>query len=259
MKKTAIALFFLFAAPLFIAAPLAASYEEALKLYQEGKHKESLVLLARELDVSKDLDDGAPNYRIRFLAAHNHWKLGNNDSAIIHFRRCMDMKNNPIDPYVDLSLFFLEKNRLNEAETCARNGLQKERNAMLYYVLGEAARRRGNFERAKEFLETANSIDPENFVSYNALGMTLIHLGRYGDANTAFSVALAINAASAEVMNNIGVSLERLAASQEASGNQKGAAENYKNAFGYYRKANELDMENKTILENLNRLKNKIN
>ena len=254
MKKTAIALFFL-----FIVAPLAASYEEALKLYQEGKYKESLALLAKELDPSKDLDDDAPNYRIRFLAAHNHWKLGSGDPVVIHFRRCMDMKNKPIDPYIDLSLFFLEKNRLNDAEACARNGLQKERNAMLYYVLGEVSLKRGNFERAKELLETANSIDPENFASYNALGMALMHLGKYGDANTAFSVALAINAASAEVTNNIGVSLEKLAASQEAAGSPQEAAENYKNALIYYRKANELNMEDKTILENLNRLKNKNN
>ena len=252
MKKTTIVIFFL-----FLVAPLAASYEEALKLYQEGRYKESLALLANELDISKDLDDGAPNYRIRFLAAHNHWKLGNNDSAVIHFRRCMDMKNRSIDPYIDLSLFFLEKNRLNDAESCAKNGLQKERNAMLYYVLGEVSLRRENFLRAKELLETANSIDPENFVSYNALGITLMYLGKYGDANTAFSVALAINATSAEVTNNVGVSLEKLAASQESSGSEKEAAENYKSAFAYYKKANELDMENKTILENLNRLKNK--
>ncbi|MCL1911059.1 MAG: hypothetical protein FWG13_02505 [Leptospirales bacterium] len=254
MKKIAVTLLFL-----FIVAPLAASYEEALKLYENGKYQESLAILARELDVSKDLDNDAPNYKIRFLAAHNHWKLGNADPVVIHLQRCIDMKNKSIDPYIDLSLFFLEKNRLNDAEACAKKGLQIERNAMLFYVLGEASLKRENFWRAKELLETANSIDPENFASYNALGMALMHLGKYGDANTAFSVALALNAASAEVTNNIGVSLEKLAASQESSGDEKEAAENYKSALAYYRKANELDMENKVILENLNRLKSKNN
>jgi len=254
MKKITIVLLFL-----FIAATLFASYEEALKLYQDGKYKESLAVLANELDVSKDLDNDTPNYRIRFLAAHNHWKLGNDESVMIHFRRCMDMKNNSIDPYVDLSLFFLEKKKLNDAEACAKRGLQKERNAMLFYILGEVSLKRENFWRAKELLETANSIDPENFASYNALGITLMYLGKYGEANTAFSAAIAINAASAEVTNNIGVSLEKLAASQESSGNEKEAAENYKSALAHYKRANELDMENRIILENLNRLKNKNN
>ena len=254
MKKTTAVLLFL-----FITVPLVASYEEALKLYENGKHEESLAMLARELDVSRDLDDDAPNYRIRFLAAHNHWKLGNSDSAVIHFRRCMDMKNRSIDPYIDLSLFLFEKNRLNDAEAFAKRGLEMEKNAMLYYILGQVSLKRENFWRAKELLETANSIDPENFASYNALGMVLMYLGKYGDANTAFSAALAINAASAEITNNVGVSLEKLAASQKSSGSEKEAAENYKSALAYYKKANELDMENKTILENLNRLKDKNN
>jgi Flp pilus assembly protein TadD len=235
MKKILITILFL-----FMSVALFASYEDALKLYQEGKYKESLSILANELDISKDLAEEAPNYNIRFLAAHNHWKLGNDESAAIHFKRCMDMKNKSIDPYVDLSLFYLQRNKLNDAEAYAKKGLQRERNAMLYYILGEASLKRENFWRAKELFETANSIDPENFVSYNALGIVLMRIGKYGDANVAFSVALAINPSSPEIMNNMGMSLEKLGENKEA--------------LAHYKKANELDMENKTILANLKRL-----
>ena len=228
----------------FGISPLFASYDEALKLYESGKYREALTILANELDVAKDLNEGAPNYNIRFLAAHCHWKLGNAESAIIHFQRCMDMKNRPIEPYIDLSLFFLQTNRLGDAETYANRGLQRGRNAMLYYVLGEVSFKRGNFWRAKELFETANSIDPESYVSYNALGMALMRLEKFGDANTAFSVALALNASSSEIWNNMGMSLEKL--------------EQYEEALAHYQKANELDMENRTILANMNRMKERL-
>lgn len=228
----------------FGLSPLFASYEEALKLYEGGSYKESLVILANELDITQDLAEDAPNYKIRFLAAHNHWKLGNTESAIIHLKRCMDMTNKSIDPYIDLSLLYLQLNRLDDADVYAKRGLQRGKNAMLYYVLGEISLKRGNFWRAKELFETANSLNPENYISYNALGITLMRLGKYGDANTAFSVALAINSSSPEILNNMGMSLEKL--------------EQYSDAFAYYKKANELDMENRTILENLNRVKNQL-
>lgn len=237
MKKIFFAAFLL----LFGLSPLFASYEEALKLYEEGKYRDSLTVLANELDISKDLDEGAPNYNLRFLAAHNHWKLGNTESAVIHFKRCMDMTNRSIDPYIDLSLFYLQLNRLNDADVYARRGLQRGKDAMLYYILGEVSLKQKNYWRAKELFETANSLNPENYISYNALGITLMNLGKYGDANTAFSVALALNSSSPEILNNMGMNLEKL--------------EQYDEALAFYKKANELDMEDRTILENFNRVK----
>ena len=226
---------------LFGATSLLASYEDALKLYQDGKYRESLDILGKELDVSKDLEEGAPNYNIRFLAAHNHWKLGNDESAIAHFKRCIDIKKDAVEPYIDLSLFLLERDRLNDAEIFARQGLRIKNSAMLYYVLGRSALKRKNYWRAKELFETANSLDPELYISYNELGITLMNLNKYGDANTAFSVAMALSPEKPELLNNMGLCLEKL--------------QKYKESYQYLEKANSMQMENKAILENMLRVK----
>lgn len=226
---------------LFMTVNLFASYDEALKLFKEKKYDESLKKLGDELEVSRDMEAGAPNYKIRFLAAHNHWKLGNREAVISHFKRCMDIQKDTVDPYIDLSLFLAEQGLLNDAETYARKGLTVKDSAMLYYVLGKVSLIRQNYWRAKELFEKANSVDPEIYMSYNGLGIALMKLEKYGDANTAFTVALAIRPDSSEILNNMGLSLEKLGKNKEA--------------YEYYKKANSLDMENKVILANMLRAK----
>lgn len=216
-----------------------ASYEDAIKLYEAGQYRESLKAVADILDISRDLEEGAPNYKLRFLAAHNHWKLGNEESAYTHFTRCMDMKNKSVDPYIDLSLMYLDLRKVADADRWARRGLQREKHGMLYFVLGEVSLRQGNGWRAKEMFETANSMMPDNFASYNGLGMALMRLGKFGEANTAFSVALALSPKSSQVLNNLGFSLEKLGKVSEA--------------VEYYKQAQTLDGENKVIAANLER------
>jgi len=223
---------------------LFASYEDALKLFEEKKYTESLKILGDELVVANDLVEGSANYKIRFLAAHNHWKLGNEKSVVSHFKRCMDIRKTSVDPYIDLALYQSEIGRLTDAEITVRKGLNVEKSAMLYYILGKVSLKRKNFWRAKELFEKANSIDPEMYISYHDLGIALMGLKKYGDANTAFSVALAIQPGSPVVLNNIGLSLERLG--------------KYKESYSYFKKANSIDMENKVILGNMLRIKEKI-
>ena len=82
------------------------------------------------------LKPGSPNYKIRFLAAHDHWKLGNADSASAHLRRCMAIDKTKVDPYIDLAIFLSEKGRLNEASSVVEDGLNIKEDPMLYWILG---------------------------------------------------------------------------------------------------------------------------
>ena len=70
----------------FINSNAFAVYDQALALFQENKFQESLNILGQDLIVADDFKPGSPNYKIRFLAAHNHWKLGNEESDSAHFR-----------------------------------------------------------------------------------------------------------------------------------------------------------------------------
>ena len=65
-------------------------------------------------------------------------------------------------------------------------------------------------------------------------------LERYSQANTAFSAALAIAPDSAEILNNMGLSLEKLGRANDA--------------LAYYKKASEYAPDNPVIVANLNRL-----
>ncbi len=231
---------------LIVSMPLyASSYEDALRLFQEKKYQESLDLIAELLSVDRDMEPDSPNYKLRYLAAHTHWKLGNHKSAITHFKKCMEIRKDDVDPCIDLSLMLIELKRYGDARIFANMGLKIKEDPMLYYVLGRAALGYKNYPRAKEFLEKSISINPELYLSYNHLGIVLMKLKKYSHANTAFSAALALMPDSPEIMNNIALSLE--------------IEKKYDEAYDYLKKANTLSPDNSIILKNLNRVKAVLN
>jgi tetratricopeptide (TPR) repeat protein len=217
-----------------------ASYDDALKLFQEKKYRESLEKIAVELSVERDFQENSPNYALRFLAAHNHWKMGNHEAAISHFRRCADIQKDLPDPLVDLGLLLIDLRRYREAEPFAQRALALQKSPIAYYIVARSAYGLGNYWRAKEFFEKAISIDPEFFAAYNGLGMTLMRLGRYTQANTAFAAALTAAPSSTELLNNMGLCLEKMGKPKEA--------------LEYFKKADRLSPGNTTIQQNLARL-----
>ena len=202
-----------------------AAYDQALALYQEKKYQESLKILANDLILAEDFKPGSPNYKIRFLAAHNHWKLGNEESANAHFRKCMAIDKTKVDPYIDLAIMLTEKGKLKIASSVVEDGLRVKEDPMLFWILGRIAYYRQNYSRAKELLEKANSMDPEFYFSYNDLGAVLMKLNRYGEANAAFSVALAVRPDSPEINFNIARSLMMLGKNHDAESYAKKALE----------------------------------
>jgi len=193
-----------------------AAYDQALALFQEKKYQESLNILAQDLVVADDFKPGSPNYKIRFLAGHIHWKLGNDESAMLHFRKCMAIEKTNADPYIDLAMLYLERGRLNGAYSIAEDGLKVKEDPMLFWIMGRVSYQKENYSRAKELLEKAVSLDPELYFSYNDLGMVLMKLSKFGDANAAFSVALAVNPQSAEINANMANSLIMMGKSNDA-------------------------------------------
>lgn len=238
MKHLIIAASILFFAP----SLLLASYEDALKLYDTGKHKESLTMIAGELNAPNDMAPDSPNYKLRYLAAHNHWKLGNFESALLHFQRCMKIKPDSIDPYIDSALMLSEANKLNDAQQLVQHGLKIKEDAVLYYVYGKIVLMRRDYWQAKALFEKSLALNPELYISYNSLGICLMRLERYSQANTAFVAALSIASRSPEIMNNLGYSLEKMGQADKA--------------MPYFEKAHLLNPENPTIAANLERVKN---
>ena len=229
---------------LFPVAVLYASYKDALKLFEQKDYKGSLKIIADELETSNDFKPDSPNYNLRFLAAHDHWQLGTTKSAIDHFNRCIEIKKNKADAYIDLALLLIDLKRYGEADNTARRGLEVEKSPMLHYTMGIASLKRENFWKAKEMFEKANSLNPELYYSYNALGITLMRLKKFSEANTAFSAASAIKPKSVEIINNLGMSYEKLGKNKEA--------------YEYFKKAFSLDEKNSVIAANFERIKAKV-
>lgn len=226
---------------LMTGSAASASYSEALKLFEEKKYEESLKILGDILVVDDDLKEGSPNYKIRFLAAHNHWKLGNANSVIAHLRRCMVIDPATPDPYIDLGIYFIEQKRFQDALSIAEEGLKVKETHMFYWILGRTAMERGDLARAKGFFEKGNAMNPEFFISYNDLGITLMKLKRYGEANASFSVALAIKPDSAEVHNNMALCYLM--------------TEKFKEALTYAEKATQLNPQSIEIKSTIARIK----
>ena len=221
---------------LFSAGMLYAEYSDALALFEKKKYQESLDTIAAELVVSEDFTPESPNYKLRYLAAHNHWKLGNVDSALIHLKRCAELKKDIPDPYIDLGFLMLDNKRYRDAAVFARESIKRKETAMAYYILGMSYSGMKSYWKAKEYLEKANSMDPEMYMSYNELGNVLMKLKRYNEALTAYATAHALNQSSAEVLNNLAVCNEKL-------GNGEQAKE-------YITKAHEIDSSSSVIREN---------
>lgn len=221
-----------------------AAYKDALKLFEAGKYQESLNTIAAELQIANDMTPESPNYKYRFLAAHNHWKLSSYNSAILHFQRCMQIKKDSADPYIDLALMLYDIKKYNDSEHYVKKGLEIKQDPMLYFVYGKLAYHYKNYFKAKEFFEKSISINPELYVSYNSLGLTFIALNNYSNAYTAFSAASVMSPRSHELFNNLGYSLEKL--------------EKFPDALKYYEKALLIQPDNNTIKANLERVKLKV-
>ena len=234
-----------------VAVFSASKYDKALNYFKNKEYKKSLKILGEILDVKNDLKKDSNNYKIRFLAAHNHWKLGNKDNAIIHLSRCIDMQRTNADPYIDLAMLYNDYKEHFKALNFALKARDLKKTAMVYYTLGVTYLKLKNFWKSKVMFEKANSLDPEFYASYNGLGIALLHLKKYGEANTAFSVALAGNPESAEILNNLAISLEYASINKKVEKKKnllKQALRNLSKALVYNEKLVE-------IKNNINRIK----
>ena len=235
-------MFLVACAVLFLSSGAHASYKEALNLFLQNKYQDSLRIIAGELDAQKDMETNSPNYNLRYLAAHNHWKLNNAVSAIAHLKICAEIQKNNQNPLIDLSLIFLENKKYADANLYATKAINTKESALPYYVLGNIYLDQKNYWKAKEYFEKAVSIDPGMSISYNGLGITLMNLDKYSEANTAFSAALAMFPDSPEIMNNIAISLKKLGKINEA--------------YGYSSTASAKKPDNPVIRKNMADLKN---
>lgn len=93
-----------------------------------------------------------------------------------------------------------------EAVACLKKAiLMNNTNYLLWYNLGLTYRQQGDLYGAKEALRYAYQLEPDDETVLDALGVVLLDLHEYGEAEEIFDEALSLNPDNYRLWNNIGV------------------------------------------------------
>ncbi|GAB4243347.1 MAG: hypothetical protein Kow00109_19130 [Acidobacteriota bacterium] len=116
------------------------------------------------------------------LEAQRKW-----DEAIAAYRKILEQHPQARDVHFRIATILLDTRSDPQSLAEARKELEAEiainpNNAAAHYVLGEVARRSGNWEEAARLFAKATELDAGFLDAYFALGLTLNALGRHQEA-----------------------------------------------------------------------------
>lgn len=133
------------------------SYQKALQNYSANKYTTSLRYIWHVLRSQPR------NFNLRYLMAHNYWKLKDYPQAIKEFERCLRYQPLQASTYSDLSLLYMERKFYVSAGSISWQGIQtlrsqeKEIPTKLYNTLSRSFLHRGNATNALEAAQQAKS------------------------------------------------------------------------------------------------------
>jgi tetratricopeptide (TPR) repeat protein len=137
-------------------------YVAALAEFDKQAYEESLKYIRHV--IKSDMN----HYKLRYLAAHNHWKLGHFDSATEHFRSAIFAKPDSPQAYMDLALMKIQERNYGAAESTLQTGiasLQKSKTAIpskLYNVYARLQLMKGFPEEALKYAQLAKATFEQN-------------------------------------------------------------------------------------------------
>lgn len=190
---------------------IAEYYQKALDSYQQRNYDQSLDHIRHV--IKSDMT----NYRLRMLAAHNHWRLGNYVPAEQHFRTAIASDNLQPGAYIDLSLFYLQRGDLRKSLRTALSGKKtlEEANrpvpARLYNVLARVSLLLSRPQDALEYATSAKAAYEKNQIGVKDQleaiileGRAHMLMGKYEEAELSISWGLDIRPDSAYIENLLG-------------------------------------------------------
>ena len=133
-------------------------YLKSLKAFNEQKYEESLN------HIRHVINSDVTNFKLRYLAAHNHWKQGNFESAIAHFERTLKLNPAAPGPYIDYALMQIHRRQLRAARKIALRGIENLKNhkvaipSKLYNILSRIDLLQSNAKGALRYAEKAKAV-----------------------------------------------------------------------------------------------------
>ncbi|OHD53298.1 MAG: hypothetical protein A2014_06365 [Spirochaetes bacterium GWF1_49_6] len=119
----------------------------------------------------------------------------------------------------------------------------------LYAIIGDTYKDKGDFSKSLSYYQMALKISPISSGLYNRMGLTLLKMENYHQAEVAFKAAIFFvgnenNVAKGRYYNNLGVSFE--------------ARQDHEMAAVFFKKALKLDPSHPYALSNLQRIENSL-
>ena len=92
--------------------------QKAIQSYKQGNYHETLESVRHV--ITADMQ----NLKLRYLAAHSHWKSKNYESAVAHFKAFIHFKPDFPSAYIDLALLHIEKRNYTKARSVLESGIK---------------------------------------------------------------------------------------------------------------------------------------
>jgi len=132
-------------------------YQWALSEFEKQAYEESLKYIRHVIKADM------ANYKLRYLAAHDHWKLGHYEFATTHFQAAISAKPDNPNAYMDLATMKIQERNYTVAEWIlnnAMNVLQKSNKPLpsrLYNIYSRIQLMKGLPEDALKYAQLAKA------------------------------------------------------------------------------------------------------
>lgn len=195
-----------FATPEYIGL----AYQNALESFYRQDYEGALVYIRHVIQADMK------NYKLRYLAAHSHWKLGNFGPAAIHFQEAQKANPKNPGPYIDYSLLMIHQRRYNDGLRMAGRGLDYfKKNSIntpskLYNVTARIKLLQGKPAEALIFAERAKGAFDQNTGIKDKLESMVLEaraqlaLGEYDKAVFSLEWALSLKPGNPYIQNLLG-------------------------------------------------------
>lgn len=173
--------------------------QQALTHFQQGNFDAALAAI-KPLTDSKTKDSTT-----WFLSATIHSMIGNNDTAVKHYQKCIKFNPKYADAYNNLGVVYEEQKKHRDAEIAYRKALSlKPDYVSASFNLANILQKCGDYERAKNQYEKTLLLDPNHLKALNNLGSLLIDLKRSDKAQEVLLKAHEIHPQDTAILVNLG-------------------------------------------------------
>ncbi len=186
-------------------------HTRGLKLINEGKPDEAIVLLRRAVELKPDSADYQHNLGVAF--AHRN-RL---DEAIASFRTAQKLKPDGTSAFSNMGLALAQQGKFDEAAAAFQECLRLDPKAVdIRHRFANVLRNARKPAEALIQLQEAVHLRPDSAELQHSLGLTLADLEKNEEAIAAYQAALAIEPKYADALNNLGIVLQNIGRSDEA-------------------------------------------